>query len=148
MESAPQTPIAEVLGRGAMTGVLAGLATGAIDAIWSWAPAAQFVPGVLTRVRFVMFSALLHALAGFFLGLVVAVVLVALSRATRLGDLLRFGWRTHLERRARDPRSVLGGLSLAIAGPPVLAAALVVAFRTTVLYVTNRHVIALEVAVA
>ena len=148
MEPAPQAPVAEVIGRGAMTGVLAGLTTGAIDAIWSWRPAAQFVPGFLTRLRFVAFSATLHALAGFAVGLLLAVGLVLLSRATRLGDLARFAWRTHVDERARDPRSVLAGLSLALAGPPVVGAALYVAFRSTVHFVTNRHVIALEVAVA
>ncbi len=148
MEPAPQPPLAEVLGRGALTGLLAGLATGAIDAIWSWAPAAQFVPGVLSRLRYVVFSALLHAFAGLVVGCLIAAAVLTLSRATRIGDLLRFGWRTHVEQRARDPRAVLGGLSLAIAGPPVVAAGLFVAFRSTVLYVTNRHVIALEVAVA
>ena len=148
MEPAPNPPLAEVLGRGAMTGVLAGFATGAIDAIWSWRPAAQFVPGLLTRVRLVMFSATLHALAGLFAGLLLAAALLAVSRATRIGDLVRFAWRTHLEKRVRDPRSVLAGLSLALAVPPVVAAGLYVAFRSTVLYVSNRHVIALEVAVA
>ena len=31
------------------TGAIAGLAAGAIDALWSWGPAAQFVPGFLAR---------------------------------------------------------------------------------------------------
>src|SRR3954468_10781949 len=100
---AVRRPIRDVLGTGTLTGLFAGFATGAIDAIWSWAPAAQFVPGVLGRVRFVMFSALLHGLAGFVVGLGLAAVLVAISRGTRIGDLVRFGWRTHVEARARDP---------------------------------------------
>ena len=127
MECPPPSPAAEVLGRGVMAGVLGGLATGAIDAIWSWRAAAQFAPGLLTRMRFVAFSATLHALAGFAVGLVIAMALLVVSRATRLGDLARFAWRTHVERRARDPRAVLTGLSLAIAGPPVVAAGLYVA---------------------
>src|SRR5207244_4519224 len=40
------------------------------------------------------------------------------------------------------------GLSLVLAGGPCIAVALVVAFHLTVPYVTNRHVIQLEVAVA
>src|SRR5215510_6237112 len=144
----PPRPLGDVLGTGTATGVLAGIATGAIDAIWSWAPAAQFVPGVATRLRLVGFAAGSYALAGAIAGLGAAAVLLGLSRATRLGDLMRFALREHTERRARDPRAAVAGLSLVLAGLPCAAAALVIAFRLTVPYVTNRHVIPLEVAVA
>jgi arylsulfatase A-like enzyme len=141
-------PIGDVIGAGVATGVIAGLATGAIDAIWSWAPAAQFVPGAGARLRYVGFTATSYGLAGAIAGLVVAAALLGFLRGTRLGDLVRFAAREHQVRRARDPRSTVAGLSLVLAGVPCLAAALVVAFRATVPYVTNRHVIALEVVVA
>jgi arylsulfatase A-like enzyme len=141
-------PLGDAIGAGVATGVIAGLATGAIDAIWSWAPAAQFLPGALARLRHVAFAATSYALAGAIAGLVVAAVLVGLWRGTRLGDLVRFAFREHQLRRARDPRSTVAGLSLVLAGVPCAAAALVIAFRLTVPYVTNRHVIPLEVAVA
>lgn len=130
-----------------MTGALAGLATGLVDAIWSWAAAAQFAPGILTRLRFCLFSATLHALAGFVVGLAIASVVVVLAY-TRLGDLVRFAWRTHLEQRARDPKSVLAGLALAIAKPVALGACFLVAFKTCVPFLTNRHSVPLEVGVA
>ena len=129
--------------RGALTGALAGLATGAIDAIWSWAPAAQFAPGLVARLRFVAFSAAQHALAGFVLGSLLACGLIVLG-ATRLGDLARFAWRSH----RRDGRDATAGLAIAIALPVALAGLGLVAFKTTVAYVSNRHVIELEVAVA
>src|SRR5438552_1924978 len=98
-------PLGDVIGAGVATGVLAGLATGAIDAIWSWGPAAQFVPGVAARLRHVGFAATSYALAGALAGLLLAAVLLGLSRGTRLGDLLRFAFREHERRRAQDPRT-------------------------------------------
>lgn len=141
-------PLGDAIGAGVVTGVIAGLATGAIDAIWSWAPAAQFVPGVATRVRYVAFAATSYAFAGAIAGLVVAGAMLGLLRGTRLGDLMRFAGREHQLRRTRDPRSAVVGLALVLAGVPCVGAALVLAFRLTVPYVTNRHVIQLEVAVA
>src|SRR5262249_56796120 len=64
------------------------------------------------------------------------------------GAVLRFGRRDHGAGRAKDVRGSVAGLSLVLAGGPCIAAALVVAFQLTVPYVTNRHVIRLEVAVA
>jgi choline-sulfatase len=136
------------IGAGVLTGVIAGLATGAIDAIWSWAPAAQFLPGALARLRYVVFAATSYAFAGAIAGLVIAAALLGLSRGTRLGDLMRFAFHEHQLRQARDPRSAVVGLSLVLAGVPCVVAALVIAFRLTVPYVTGRHVISLEVAVA
>ncbi|HEY0993238.1 MAG TPA: hypothetical protein VGD80_39570, partial [Kofleriaceae bacterium] len=94
-------PLGDVIGAGVVTGVFAGLATGAIDAIWSWAPAAQFVPAVGARLRFVGFAATSYAFAGALAGLVLAGALLGLSRGTRLGDLARFAFREHRQRRAR-----------------------------------------------
>lgn len=144
----PLRPPGEVLGAGVATGVIAGLATGAIDAIWSWAPAQQFLPGGLARLRLVGFAAGSYGLAGALAGALAAAVLLVLVRGTRLGALLRFALREHRVRRTRDPRSAVAGLSLVLAGLPCAAAALVIAFRATVPYVTSRHVIPLEVAVA
>lgn len=144
----PPRPLGDVLGAGVATGVIAGLATGAIDAIWSWTPAAQFLPGAAARLRGVAFAATSYALAGAIAGVVAAAALLSLVRGTRLGDLMRFALREHRDHRARDPRTAVIGLSLVLAGLPCAAAALVIAFRLTVPYVTNRHVIALEVAVA
>jgi arylsulfatase A-like enzyme len=138
----------EVLGAGAATGAIAGLAAGMIDALWSWGPAAQFVPGFFARVRFVLFAGALHAAAGAAIGLALALALLALSRATRIGDLVRFGWRLHQERRARDPRGALAGLAIVLATLPCLAIALGAAYRLTVPYVAGRKVIGLVVVVS
>ncbi|TMQ12213.1 MAG: hypothetical protein E6J90_32275, partial [Deltaproteobacteria bacterium] len=141
-------PLGTGLACGQACGMIAGLATGAIDAIWSWVPAAQFLPGTAARLRCVAFAATSYALVGALVGLAAAVVLLVLVRGTRLGDLLRFALREHRDRRARDPRDSVVGLSLVLAGVPCAAAALVIAYRATVPFVTGRHVIALEVAVA
>jgi arylsulfatase A-like enzyme len=144
----PLRPLGEALATGFAAGVIAGLASGAIDALWSWAPAAQFVPGATARLRAVAFAATSYGLAGAIAGLAAAAGLVGLARGSRLGDLMQFAVREHRDRRARDPRAVVAGLSLVLAAVPCVVAALVIAFRVTVPYVTNRHVIALEVAVA
>lgn len=141
-------PLARTLGTGAATGAIAGLAAGAIDALWSWGPAAQFVPGALDRLRYVAFVALLHAAAGAVLGVVVATGLAALGRATRLGDLVRFALAEHAVRRARDPRDALAGLALALATLPCVGAMLALAYRVVVPYVAGRKVVGLVVAVA
>jgi arylsulfatase A-like enzyme len=151
MESVREPPIrppGESIRAGALTGAIAGLATGAIDAVWSWAPAAQFVAGIAARLGYVAFAATSYALTGALAGVVVAGIALWLSRATRLGDLARFAFATHRAQRARDPRASVAGLSIVLAGAPCAAAALAIAFRWTVAFVTNRHVIALEVAVA
>src|SRR5260221_11360221 len=111
----PLRPLGDVLGAGTATGMIAGAATGAIDAIWSWAAAAQFLPGVAARLRGVAFAATSYALTGAVTGLVAAAVLLGLSRGTRLGDLMRFALREHAGRRARAPRAGGAGLSLVLA---------------------------------
>ncbi|HEY0193679.1 MAG TPA: sulfatase-like hydrolase/transferase [Kofleriaceae bacterium] len=144
----PTRPLGELIGAGAATGGLAGLIIGAIDALWSWGPARQFLPGFATRLRFVGFTAFSYLLAGLAAGLAVALVALGLGRATRIGDLLRAARATHARHRTRAPETAIIGLSLVLAAIPSLAGSLLVAFRLTVPYVSNRHVIALEVVVA
>ncbi len=148
IEGPARRPLLEVLGTGVVTGAIAGLAAGMIDALWSWGPATQFVPPVLARTRLVLFAGALHAAAGAALGLLLALALLLLSRGTRIGDLVRFAWRDHAARRARDPREALAGLAIAVATLPSLAIALWTAYRLTVPYVTGRKVVGLVVVVA
>jgi choline-sulfatase len=140
-------PIGDVLGTGTLAGAIAGLTAGAIDAIWSWAPAAQFLPRFATHVRFVLYAALSHCLLGLVIGFVATLVLLVLSRATRLGDVMRFLFGYHRERQAADPRETTGGLSVVIAGLPIVAAALDIAYRTTLPFVATRHEMRLVVIV-
>ncbi|HEY1555263.1 MAG TPA: sulfatase-like hydrolase/transferase [Kofleriaceae bacterium] len=132
-------PLRDVLGTGALTGLVAGLAAGAIDAIWSWAPAAQFVGRFAARLRFVAYTALSHAAAGALVGVAVAAIAVVLARGTRLGDLLTFAFRDHAARRTQAPRDTVVGLSLVVAGVPVTAAALYAVFRAMTPVVVASH---------
>ncbi|MGE5181256.1 MAG: sulfatase-like hydrolase/transferase [Acidobacteriota bacterium] len=136
-------PVIDVLATGALTGLVSGLAAGAIDAVWSWAPAAQFVAHLAARVRFVAYTAFTHAAAGALAGLAFAGFLVLLSRCTRLGDLARFGWTTHRTRAGTDPRDAVVGLSLVLAGVPLVAAALYVAYRVMTPVVVGSHAMGL-----
>jgi len=145
---AVRRPIGDVLGTGTLTGLFAGFAAGAIDAIWSWAPAAQFVAGVAGRLRFVLFTALAYALVGLIVGFLATGALLVLSRATRLGDLMRFAFAHHRARQAEKPHEATIGISVVLAGLPILAAALFVAYRATVPYLANRHEMRLVVLVA
>ncbi|MBA3461666.1 MAG: sulfatase-like hydrolase/transferase [Deltaproteobacteria bacterium] len=141
-------PLAEVLGAGVIAGAIAGLAAGAIDALWSWGPAAQFVPGFLSRLRYVLFSATSGATAGALVGLVVTAVLLVLSRESRLGDLLRFGWRDHVARRERDPGQAVAGVAITLATLPCVAVALFVAYRLIAKFTLGRKAPDLVLVVA
>jgi arylsulfatase A-like enzyme len=138
-------PLPFVLGTGALTGALAGALAGAIDAVWSWRHAAQFVPGVLGRLRFVAYTALSHGAVGAVVGLAAALALALLSRYSRLGDLLRFALAEH---DTRAPKDRVAGLALVLAGLPVAAIALYIAYRWALAYLRDRHSLPLEVIVA
>ena len=130
-------PLADVLGGGVIAGAIAGLAAGAIDAVWSWAPAAQFVPGALARLRFVAFSGVTDAAAGALVGLVVTCVLLVLSRGSRIGDLLRFGWADHLARREGSPKPV-AGLAIVLTTLPTIVVALDVGYHLIARFTAGR----------
>ncbi len=138
-------PLPFVLGTGALTGALAGALAGAIDAVWSWRHAGQFVPSVLGRLRFVAYTALSHGAVGAVVGFATALALILLSRYSRLGDLLRFALAEH-DKRAPGDR--VTGLSLVLAGLPVIALALYIAYRWALAYLRDRHSLPLEIIVA
>ena len=140
--------VPSMLRAGALTGLIAGSTAGAIDAIWSWRAAAQFVPGVIGRLRFVIYTALSHGAVGMLAGVAAAAVFLLLARGSRLGDVVRFGLAEHRARRVNDPRDVVAGLSLVLAGLPVVAIALDIAYRAEIPYLKDRHAIQLVVIVA
>ena len=146
--AAPRRPLLDVLGTGALAGAISGAIAGAADAIWSWHAAAQYLPHAAGRLRFIIYTALSHALVGLAIGALATAALLVLSRATRLGNLLRFAFADHAARRAQDPRVTVVGLSLVLAGVPVLAAALYIAYRALVPFLTTRHGIQLLVITA
>lgn len=140
-------PLAVVLGGGVIAGAIAGLAAGAIDAVWSWGPAAQFVPGLGGRLRFVVFSGVTDAAAGALAGLVLTATLLVLSRGSRLGDLLRFAWGSHQERRDVSPRPI-AALAIALTTLPCLAASLLLAYRGIAKFTAGRKAPDLVLVVA
>lgn len=140
-------PVAELLGTGVLAGAIATGAAGAIDAVWSWPVAAQFVPGVTARLRFVAYTTTSHALAGALLGLGLTAALLVLARGSRAGELADFGAATHRARRAADPRTALTGLSLVLAGLPMVGLALAACYTRILPVVGNRHDMGLVVAV-
>ncbi|MGE0400348.1 MAG: sulfatase-like hydrolase/transferase [Kofleriaceae bacterium] len=141
-------PALRVLRRGVLVGLLAGGSAGVLDAIWSWSAASQFVPGVFSHLRFLLFTGAVYAAAGALAGLVVTTTLLVLGRESRLGDLLAFGWREHVARRARDPREAVAGLSIVLALLPIVGAALVIAFRLASRFLAHRKAPELVVVVA
>ena len=140
-------PLAEVLGGGVIAGAIAGLAAGAIDALWSWGPAAQFVPGVLARLRFALFSGVTDAAAGALVGLVLTTGLLILSRGSRLGDLLRFAFADHRVRRTSGSTPV-AGLAIVLTTLPVLGINLVLAYQWIARFTANRKAPDLVLVVA
>src|SRR6516165_5558855 len=102
-------PLWAALGAGALTGFIAAAAAGAIDAVWGWAPAAQFVPTIARRLRFVLYAALSHGALGLVAGVVLAAVIVGMAH-TRLGTLTRFAFGYHDGMRAKDRRDAVVGV--------------------------------------
>jgi arylsulfatase A-like enzyme len=145
MDATLRRPLGDVLATGALTGLIAGFAAGLIDAVWSWGPAAQFVPGFAQRLRFALYTGLSVGSTAALLGLFVTAGLLVLSRFTRLGDLVRFGWAEHAARRHRDPREALIGLSLVLAGLPLIGAAIYIAYRVMTPIVVKSHALGLAV---
>ncbi len=143
--AAPTRSVRDVLGIGAFAGLIAAFAAGAIDALWSWGPAAQFVPGLLSRARFVAYSAFALGFAGLIVGAIVAAFMLVLFRATRLGDFARFAADAHRVRRERDPREALVGLSLAIAAVPAFEIVLRLVYRVMTPIVVKSHALGLAV---
>jgi arylsulfatase A-like enzyme len=138
-------PVRDVLGLGALAGLIAGLSAGAIDAVWSWAPAAQFAGHVGTRLRFVAYSALTLGGAAALAGLVVAAAWVWMARFTRLGTLMAFAFRAHDEQRTRDRRGATVGVSIMLAGVPAFAGAVYLAMRIMTPVVVGSHAMNLAV---
>lgn len=129
----------ELLLRGAICGLLGGLATGAIDALWSWQASAQFAAGVLGRLRVVGFCASSYGLAGALAGAMIAAAALLLGRGTRLGELARHALQAHDERRRRDPGEAVIGLSLVLVGLPALALAGRLAHRLALPLLARRN---------
>jgi arylsulfatase A-like enzyme len=132
-------PIGTVVLGGAIGGALAAAATGLVDGVWSWDAIGQFVPDFLGRARLCLYLALIYGVAGLALGAAVAAIALIYWRWTRLGDLGRAGLAAHRAARARDPRTALPGMSLALAGLISIGVALLLVFRFEVRVLANRQ---------
>ncbi|MCX5741797.1 MAG: sulfatase [Proteobacteria bacterium] len=139
--SRSRRPPGELIGAGVLTGALAGGGAGAIDAIWSWGKAAQFVPGLGGRLRYLIYVASSHALAGAVLAGVLTAIALGMLRRTRLGDLLTFLDEEHARRRATDPASAVAGLALTLAGIGCFALAITVAYLLALPLLSNRQIV-------
>jgi arylsulfatase A-like enzyme len=141
-------PIGRVLTGALLGGAIAGAGAGLIDAIWSWPALEQFLIGFLGRVRLAVFLAASYALAGAIAGVLLGAVALVFTRATRLGDLLRHALATHAQIRARDPRDALVGLSLVLAGIPMVAVFLGATYTVAYQALAMRKHMGLIIAVA
>jgi choline-sulfatase len=142
--SPPRRPVGEVLGAGALTGLVAGFATGLCDALWSWGAASQFVPGVLDRLRHVWFAGVAYALAGVLIGFLAAVGGLLLARGSRARAIGR--WVVRGKREGKRPWLV--PVALAIAALACGVAATLAAQRVVTPFITNRKELGLAALVA
>ncbi len=133
---------------GLIGGAIAGAATGAIDALWAWAPLSQFLHGFGSKVRLLLFLATCYALAGAAVGALLTSVALFFSRATLLGREVGAAVRRHREARRADPRQAVAGLSLAIAAVPTVAGALAATYVASVHALAMRKHMGLIIAVA
>ena len=128
-----------------VAGYLAGLAIGAIDALWSWRASAQFVSTFPAKLRWLLYSASVDALAGAVAGMAVGCGWLLMSRGTRLGDLLRFASTHHAKTRATAPARTQVGNALVLVGLPVLGLAGYQTFHILILNLAHRKNFALVV---
>ncbi|WP_428266324.1 sulfatase-like hydrolase/transferase [Haliangium sp.] len=128
-------------------GAVAGVATGAIDVLWSWQALDQFVSGA-GKLRLLVYVLGLYGLLAGLGGGAGAALWAFFDRATRLGDLVRHARAAHHAARARNPGEAVAGLSLALAGVPVLAATVGGAYLSAVPLLATRKHFGLVVAVA
>lgn len=147
-DSTSPRPVGVVLGGGALTGALAGFATGLCDALWSWGAAGQFLPEVLPRLRFALFGALAYALAGFVVGLVITAATLPLVRASRWSCVWRFALRGASDATPAAPRRWVPWASYAIALGLAGVLAVVAVTRAITPFITGRKELALSALVA
>jgi len=140
--------VGRLLVAGVFGGAIAGAGTGAIDGLWSWGALPQFLPGFGGKLQLLLYLAAAYACTGAIAGPVVRSLVHLFSHATRLGDLARFGAAKHDALRAKDPREALVGLSLVIAGIPVVSAMLGGTFVYTAAALARRNHKGLIVAVS
>ncbi|MBP9088931.1 MAG: sulfatase-like hydrolase/transferase [Kofleriaceae bacterium] len=126
-------------------GYLAGLAIGAIDALWSWRASAQFVATWPAKFRWLLYSASVDALAGAVAGLVVGAGWLLMARGTRLGDLLSFARAHHNQTRATAPARTQAGNAMVLAGLPLLGLAGYQTYQLLLLNLAQRKNFALVV---
>ena len=128
-----------------VAGYLAGLAIGAIDALWSWRASAQFVSAWPAKVRWLLYSASVDALAGAVAGLGLGAGWLLMARGTRLGDLLRFASAHHAQTRAAAPARTQVGNAMVLAGLPLLGLASYQTYHVLILNLAHRKNFALVV---
>jgi arylsulfatase A-like enzyme len=122
-----------------IAGYLAGVATGAIDALWSWRGAEQFVSTFGAKLRWLLFSASLDGVAGSVAGLAIGAGLLLLSRGTRIGDIVRLAKQSHARLRSTAFERTQIGNSLVLAGVPLLAAASYGTYRVLIINLARRN---------
>ncbi|RMH38028.1 MAG: hypothetical protein D6689_20355 [Deltaproteobacteria bacterium] len=133
---------------GLVAGAIAGAGAGAIDALWSGAALAQFVPAWADRARAVALAAALYAVAAAVVGAALGAAGWALWRKSYVGTLWRRAAEAHRARRQRDPRAALAPLATAIALVPSAAASLGGTYVATARALALRQHRGLIVAVA
>ncbi|HPH67012.1 MAG TPA: sulfatase-like hydrolase/transferase [Kofleriaceae bacterium] len=150
-DSAPYPAVARPVALGhalaafVVAGALAGLATGAVDALWSWQAANQFVATLPSKLRWLAFSTFIDGLAGAAAGAALGGFLLLLGRGTRLGDLARFALRQHEATRDVEPQRTQVGNAMVLVGLPLLAITANQTYRILMLNLAHRKNFALVV---
>lgn len=126
---------------------MAGVAVGTVDVLLSWGRIAQFLRGAGGKLACLLHVGTLQGAAAALITALIALAMLALMRGTVVGPLVRGIVREHQAARARDPRSALWGLGLAMAAVPSLAAALHAAWTIGMPVILHRHHKGLIVAV-
>lgn len=147
VEGTERRPLGDLLVGCLLGGAIAGAGAGAIDALWSWAAAGQFVHSFGGKIRLLVFLATAYAVAAALNAVLDGLAFQLWWRYTRIGEFF-LGRFADPERAAkRGGADVVSWVALAIAGVPTLIVSLLVNRTGCINSLQHRKHLGLKVAV-
>ncbi|MFH0901862.1 MAG: sulfatase-like hydrolase/transferase, partial [Pseudomonadota bacterium] len=132
-------PCLAMLPTACLAGIVAGFLVGAGDVLYSWERLDRFLPRCGGKLVCAIHVGALYAAAGAVAALLVAIALLGLVNLTRLGPLAGHCLLQHRVTREHNCRDAMAGLSLVLAGVPLLALALGATYLYGVRILATRH---------
>ncbi len=128
-------------------GAIAGAGAGAIDALWSWGDASQFVQTFGGKLRLLVFLATAYAVAAALNAVLDGLTFQLWWRYTRIGELVLPRFADAERAQARGGSDAVSWTALAIAGMPTVLVSLMVNHSGCINALQHRKHLGLKVAV-